>query len=106
MDAKCIFIGSLENSQRIERGLEFIDVITYRDPCRLVSLPDRPNMDCYRSGCHSPIFAMKAYMNVYNSLCVGMSNCIAKENDQNGCNMHFYRFALKFKIKRKRFGNN
>ena len=48
MDAKCIFIGSLKNSQRIERGLEFIDVITYRNLCRLVSAPDRPNMDSHR----------------------------------------------------------
>ena len=102
MDAKCIFIGSLENSQRIERGLEFIDVITYREPCLLVLLPGGPNKDWYRNGCQSPTFAMKIYMNVYNSLCVGMSNCIAKENGQNGCNMNFYRFALKFKIKRKR----
>ena len=102
MDATCIFINSLEDSQRIGRGLEFIDVITYRDPCRLVSLPGGPNMDCHRSGCQSSTFAMKAYMNLYNSLCVGMPNRIAKENGQNGCNMHFYRFALKFKIERKR----
>ena len=101
MDAKCIFMNSLEDSQRIERGLEFIDVITYRDPCRLVSLPDRPNKDCYRGGRHSQTFAMKAYMNLYNSLCVGMSNCIAKENDQNGCNMHFYRFVQFFPKKSK-----
>ena len=93
MDAKCIFTSSLENSQRIERGFEFIDVISYRDPCLLVSLPGGPNMDWYRNGCQSPTFAMKAYMNLYNSLCVGMSNCIAKENGQNGCKMHFYRFA-------------
>ena len=102
MDATCIFIGSLKNSQRIERGLEFIDVITYRDPCRLVSLPDRPNMDCYRGRCQSPTFAMRAYMDLYNSLRVGMSNCIAKETRQNGRNMHFYRFALKFEKIRKR----
>ena len=102
MDATCIFIGSLKNSQRIERGFEFIDVKTYRDPCRSVSLPGGPNMDCYRSACHSLTFAMKAFMNLYNSRCVGMSNCIAKENGQNGCNMHFYRFVLKFKKIRKR----
>ena len=32
-------------SQRMARGLEFIDVITYRNLCRLVSLPGGPNMD-------------------------------------------------------------
>ena len=79
--------------QNIERGLELIDVISYRGLRRLISSPDRPNMDCYRVGCHSPTFAMKACMNLYNSLCVVMSNCIGKENGQHECNMHFCRIA-------------
>ena len=102
MDAKCIFMNSLEDSQRIERGLEFIDVITYRDPCRLVSVLGGPNMYCYGIGCHSFTFAMKAFMNLYNSLYVSVSNYIAKANGQNWCIMHFYRFALKFKKIRKK----
>ena len=93
MDATSIFIGSLKDCKKMRRGPELIQIIPYRDLCRLISLPDRPNKDCYRVGCHSPIFAMKALMNLYNSLCVSMSNCIAKENGQNGCKMHFYRFA-------------
>ena len=50
MDATCIFVGSLRNSIKIERGLELSDVITYRNLCRLVSAPDRPNMDSHRVG--------------------------------------------------------
>ena len=100
------FIGSLWNSKKYERGFEIIDVISYRNLCRLMSPRDRPNMYSYGVGCHSLTFAMKAFMNLYNSLCVGMSNCIAKENGQNWCNMHFYRFALKFKKIRKRLWIN
>ena len=83
--------------KKYERGFEIIDVISYRNLCRLMSPRDRPNMYSYGVGCHSLTFAMKAFMNLYNSLCVGMSDYIAKENGQNGCNMHFYRFALEFK---------
>ena len=97
MDATCIFIGSLWNSKKYERGFELIDVISYRDLCRLITPPDKPNMYSYGVGCHSLTFAMQAFMNLYNSLCVGMSKDIAKESSQNGCNMHFYRFALEFR---------
>ena len=93
MDATCILIGSLKNFKKIERSLELIDVITYRDLCRLISLPNKPNMDCYRDGCHSPTFAMEAVMSLYNSLCIVMTNYIAKGNSQHGCNMYFYGFA-------------
>ena len=82
--------------KKYERGSELINVISSRDLCRLMSPPDRPNMYCYGVGCHSLTFAMQAFMKLYNSLCVGMSEYIAKENGQNWCNMHFYRFALKF----------
>ena len=95
------FCRFAEEFQKIERGLELIDVITYRDLCRLISSPDKPNMTCYRGGCHSSTFAMSALMNLCNSLCVGMSNYIAKGNGQNGRNMHFYRFAHEFQRKRK-----
>ena len=50
MDAICIFIGSLRSSKKIDWGLELSDVINYRDLCRLVSAPDRPNMDSHRVG--------------------------------------------------------
>ena len=93
MDATSIFIGSLKDCKKMTRGPELIQVIPYRDLCRLISLPDRPNKDCYRGGCQSPTFAMKAYMHLYNSLCVSVSKYIAKENGKNGCKMHFYRFA-------------
>ena len=82
-----------EIQKNTKGGSELIDVISYRDLCRLMSPPDRPTMHCYRVGCHSLTFAMLAFMNLYVSLCVGMSKYIAKESDQNGCNMHFYRFA-------------
>ena len=101
MDATCISIGSPENSQKIETGLESIYTITSLDLCRLISSPDRPNMDCYRGGCRSPTFAMKAFMNLYKSLCVVVSNYIAKENDQNGGNMHVCRLAEGFQKNRR-----
>ena len=82
--------------QNIEMRPVLSDCISYRDLCRLISPPDRPNMDCYRGGCHTSTFAMKALMNLYNPLCVGISNYIAKENGQNGCNMHVSRFAKEF----------
>ena len=88
MDVTCIFIASCKNFMRIESGLGSITVITYRYLCRLISPPNRPNMDCYRVGRHSPIFAMKAFKKLYNFQCVVMSNYTAKENDQHGCNMH------------------
>ena len=93
MDATCIFIESLKDSKKMTRGPEIIHIIPYRDLCRLISLPDRPNKDCYRIGCHSSTFAMKAHMILYNSLCVSMAKYIAKENGQDGCKMHFYKFA-------------
>ena len=101
MDATCISIGSLENVEKIERVLELIYVITYRDLCRSISPPDRPHMRCYRTGCQSPSFAVKALMNLYNSVCVVMSNYIAKENDQNGCNMHIDRSPQELQKNRK-----
>ena len=96
MDATCVFIGSLKDCLKMTGGPELIRIIHYRDLCRLILLPDGPNMDCYRIGCHSPSFARKAHMNLYNPLRVSMSNCIAKENGQNGCNMHFHRVAEEF----------
>ena len=93
MYATCLFIGSLKDCKKMTRGPELIQVIPYRDLGRLVSRPDRPNKDCYRGGCHSQTFAMKAYMNLYNPLCVSMSEYIANENGQKGCKMHFYRVA-------------
>ena len=101
MDATCILIASLKICKKIERSLELIDVIPYRDVCRLISSPSKPNMDCSRVGCHSPTFAMKAFMNLYNSLCVIMSNYIAKGNGQHGCNMHFDRFVEEFQKNRE-----
>jgi len=95
------FYRFAEEFQKIERSPELIDFATYRDLCRLISPPDRPNMDYYRVGCHSPTFAMKAFMNLYNSLCVVMSNYIAKGNGQHGYNMHFDRFAEEFQQNRE-----
>ena len=100
------FYRFADEFKKIEKTFELIDVISSRDLCRLMSPPDRPNMYSYGVGCHSLTFVMKAYMNLYNSLCVGMSDYIAKESSQNGCNMHFYRFALKFKKIRKRLWIN
>ena len=95
------FYRFAEDLQKIERSPELIDVITYRDLCRLISPPNEPNMDCYRVGCHSPTFAMEAFMTLSISLCVVMSNYIAKGNGQHGCNMHFSRFAEEFQKNRE-----
>ena len=86
MDATCIFIKSLQKFKKIEKALEFMNVVTYRDLCRLISPPDRPNMA-------SPTFGMKALMNLCNSLCVGMSSHIPKGDVQNVCNLHSDRFV-------------
>ena len=106
MDATCIFIGSLMGSQKIAKGFEKMDVIIYRDLCCLMSPPDRSNMDCYRIGCYSPAFAIEIFMDLYNSICVGMSNDIAKGDDQHGCDMHFYKLAGEFHRNRKRLRIN
>ena len=103
MGATCIFIGSFNYSQKNRKGpFELIYVITYRDLCRLISPPHRPDMDCYKGGCHTPTFAMKVFKSLYNSLCLGMSNYVGEENGQNGCYMHFYSFVQEFHENRKR----
>ena len=78
-----------------KKALEFINVVTYRDLCRLIARPDRPNMA-------SPTFGMKALMNLCNSLCVGMSSHIPKGDVQNVCNLHSDRFAQEFQENRKK----
>ena len=75
--------------------------MTYRDLCRLIASPDRPNMACYRVVRHSPTFGMKALMNLCNSLCVGMSSHIPKGDGQNVCNLHSDRFVQEFQENRK-----
>ena len=39
MGAACVFTGSFKSFKKIERGLDLIDVITYRDLRRLIALP-------------------------------------------------------------------
>ena len=111
MTGNCNFVSSeIQRNQRIMH-IKFSNEVYHEivsiyivDCAWSMSLefaPHKPNVDCYRFGCHARIFPMKPLMNFYYSTCVVMSNYIAKGNGQHGCNMHFYRFAGEFQKNRE-----